>query len=78
MTGQIVNVDGGFSLTGSNFTHWYGSEMMNRRFDPTSKDYVQYYIKKFKTKFKKTVKDPEPGTLEWLKTKHCSTWATNL
>ena len=78
MTGHIMNVDGGFSLTSSNFTHWFGSELMNRRFDPTSKNYVQFYLKKFKSKFTKTASDPEPGTLEWLKAKHQSTWATNL
>ena len=35
LTGQVVNVDGGFALTGSCFAHWESTEEMNSRFVPS-------------------------------------------
>lgn len=50
ITGHILKVDGGKSLTSSGYMPWYGQEVMNRRFEPDFMSTVNYWIQKGKEK----------------------------
>mmetsp|Transcript_5510 Transcript_5510/g.4194 ORF Transcript_5510/g.4194 Transcript_5510/m.4194 type:complete len:136 (+) Transcript_5510:458-865(+) len=44
ITGHIMKVDGGKSLTTSEFVPWYGMEIMNRRFQPDFFSKINYWL----------------------------------
>lgn len=52
MTGHVLKVDGGKSLTSSGYIPWYGMEMMNRRFEPDYLSNINYWLSKGKEKIK--------------------------
>ena len=63
MNGHILKVDGGRSLTNSGFVPWEGYKMMNRRFEPTSKNMMGIISKKLHSMFSKgTI----VGSPEWI------------
>ena len=77
ITGHIMMVDGGRSLTSSGYVKWEGMEMMNRRFEPDSKNLINYYFDKM-ADFVSVPIMPKKGTEEWLKKKQSSNWATRM
>lgn len=77
ITGHVMMVDGGRNLTSSGYIKWEGAEMMNRRFEPDSKDLLTYYTKKI-TNFFSTPAAPKKGTQEWFQEKQTSNWATHM
>lgn len=64
ITGHIMKVDGGKSLTSSGYIPWYGMEMMNRRFEPDYLSNINFWLSKGKDKIKKS--KFEPGSEEWI------------
>ena len=64
MTGHIMKVDGGKSLTSSGYIPWYGIEIMNRRFEPDFFSKLNYWLSKPKNKIKSS--KHKPGTEEWI------------
>jgi hypothetical protein len=58
ITGQIIKVDGGRSLTSSGYTPWRGSRLMNSRFEP---DGIQSSL--FGDLYKKYIKREEQPTV---------------
>lgn len=75
MTGHILKVDGGKSLTSSGYIPWYGMEMMNRRFEPDYMSNISYWMSKGKEKIKKS--KFEKGSEEWIAEVQNSNWATH-
>ena len=57
-------VDGGKTLTSSGYIPWYGSELMNRRFEPDFMSHLNYWLKSGKNKVGKS--KHTPGTDEWI------------
>jgi hypothetical protein len=45
ITGHVMKVDGGKSLTSSGYMPWYGIESMNRRFEPDYMSNLNYWLK---------------------------------
>jgi len=52
ITGHIMKVDGGKSLTSSGYVPWYGVETMNRRFEPDYLSNINYWLTKGREKVK--------------------------
>jgi len=78
ITGQILKVDGGKSLTSAGFAHWYGADLMNRRFEANSTSPIAYFTKKIKDKFLNPLDGLKPGSHEWINEVQKSNWATHL
>ena len=59
ITGQIIKVDGGRSLTSSGYVHYKGMQNMNSRFEPDGTDIWNWIEDKFTSKIKmeKEIKD---------------------
>ena len=70
-------VDGGRALTSSGYVKWEGHELMDRRFEPRSKNLFSYYAKKM-TELFFTPSTVSKGTHEWLQEKQTSNWATHM
>ena len=66
-----MKVDGGKSLTTSEFIPWYGMSIMNRRFQPDLFSKINYWMTR-KANSRKT-----PGSAEWIKETQTSNWATH-
>lgn len=80
ITGHVLKVDGGKSLTHmGSATHWYGTEVMNRRFEAhtngVSKVKNAWHLVKEKL-FSRT-KYMKEGSDEWIAAKQTSNWATH-
>ena len=77
ITGYVLKVDGGKNLTSSNYIHWNGHEIMNRRFEPNSINYLGLIGK---TVSEKIFKSPKPitGSPDWCTEMQKSNWATHL
>lgn len=75
MTGHVLKVDGGKTLTSSGYIPWYGVEMMNRRFEPDYISKINYWLKAGKDKIK--FSKHEPGSDEWITEFQTSNWATH-
>ena len=75
VTGHILKVDGGKTLTSSGYMPWYGVEMMNRRFEPDFMSNVNYWMQKGKEKVTKS--RHVPGSDEWVSEIQTSSWATH-
>ena len=73
-----MTVDGGRSLTSSGFVKWEGHELMDRRFEATSKNFFSYYAKKITDMFSNPLTARAPGSREWLQEKQTSNWATHM
>ncbi len=71
-------VDGGRSLTSSGYVKWEGLDMMNRRFEASSKSLMSYYAKKMTEMLLDPLKSHPKGTHEWLQEKQTSNWATHM
>jgi len=79
ITGHIMKVDGGRTLTSSGWMPWYGKEIMNRRFEPDFFSKVNYW---FSMKKKKQGSYPKAGTdpskvSDWVASTQTSNWATH-
>ena len=70
-------VDGGRSLTSSGYVKWEGHELMDRRFEARSKNFMSYYAKKM-TDFFFAPGAASKGSHEWLQEKQTSNWATHM
>jgi len=77
ITGQIIKVDGGRALTLSGYVHWEGHQMMDRRFEPTSKNLLTYIGKKIGETIFNPTRYPQ-GSVEWCQEKQTSNWSTHL
>lgn len=75
ITGHILKVDGGKSLTSSGYMPWYGMETMNRRFEPDFLSNVNYYVQKAKERMKHI--KFEPGSDQWISEMQTSNWSTH-
>lgn len=75
ITGHILKVDGGKSLTSSGYMPWYGVEMMNRRFEPDFLTHINYWMKKGRDRIKQS--KWAPGSDEWIAEVQNSSWATH-
>jgi hypothetical protein len=64
ITGHILHVDGGKSLTSSGYVPWYGMDKMNRRFEP---DYMSNINNMMSIGQKKIAKSKfQQGSDEWI------------
>lgn len=61
-----MKVDGGRSLTSSGFIKWEGMELMNRRFEPSTKNWWQFLSKKVTDWIADPNKRHQVGTHEWI------------
>jgi len=77
VTGHILKVDGGKSLTSGGFIPWFGIENMNRRFEPDFFSKVNFYLSNAKDKAKKASSRYTPGSPEWIAEIQTSNWATH-
>lgn len=75
ITGHIMKVDGGKSLTSSGYVPWYGVETMNRRFEPDYLSNVNHWLTKGREKVKQS-RHP-PGSEEWINEMQNSNWGTH-
>ena len=75
ITGHIMKVDGGKSLTSSGYVPWYGVEVMNRRFEPDYMSNINNWLSKGKEKI--TTSRFPPGSDEWITEVQKSSWATH-
>jgi NAD(P)-dependent dehydrogenase (short-subunit alcohol dehydrogenase family) len=75
ITGHILKVDGGKSLTSSGYLPWYGMETMNRRFEPDFMSNINYYLGKAKERINHI--KFRPGSDEWITEIQNSNWATH-
>ena len=66
ITGHVMKVDGGRSLTTSGYIPWYGTETMNRRFEPDFFSKVNHYLSKSKDRSKSASEKHKPGSEEWI------------
>jgi len=64
ITGHVLKVDGGKTLTQAGFIPWYGMDVMSRRFEPDFMTKVNYWMSQAKKKVIKTRADR--GTDEWI------------
>ena len=79
ITGHIMKVDGGKTLTSSGYLPWYGMETMNRRFEPDYLSNINYWWQKGKEKIKKIKYNPtDRESMEaWIGEVQTSNWATH-
>ena len=78
ITGHIMKVDGGKTLTMSGYSHWYGAEMMNRRFEPQPLlSEMNYKMKGDKSKAKKPPTDFTAHGDDWITELQTSNWASH-
>jgi 3-oxoacyl-[acyl-carrier protein] reductase len=79
ITGQILKVDGGRSLTSSGFIPWKGSKNMNSRFEPDGYDFKTNLKNSFNKVFNSENTGKFPTTPEEIeKLIDESNWATRL
>ena len=80
VTGHVVKVDGGKALTNSSTIDWYGSDVMNRRYESEAGGVTKfnYFWKNTKESlFKSKSKPSESNDLApWINEKQVSKWAT--
>jgi hypothetical protein len=76
ITGHIMKVDGGKSLTSSGYQPWYGMEIMNRRFEPDFMSHLNYWLSK-KTIARGDNSSHPKGSDEWISEIQSSNWATH-
>jgi hypothetical protein len=79
ITGHVMKVDGGKSLTSLSTVDWYGTDVMNRRFESSQGGISQ--VKNIWKKVKQTIWNPgkgaHPGSAEWVSAYQTSNWATH-
>ena len=66
ITGHVMKVDGGKTLTMSGFIPWYGAEVMNRRFEPDFLSNLNYFLKMDKNKANKAESKFDKGSDDWI------------
>jgi len=81
ITGHVLKVDGGKSLTSSSTIDWYGSDVMNRRYEAAKGGIsrINYYWKSIREAMfpsRPGARDPE-GSSAWISAKQVSNWATH-
>lgn len=79
ITGHVLKVDGGKSLTGIHSVKWYGSEIMNRRFEASdnSVSKIKNAWHKMKEGLWSVTRTIKKGSAEWIAAKQTSNWATH-
>lgn len=65
ITGHVMKVDGGRSLTSAGYTPWYGNDAMDRRYEPTN-GVVSKAKGFYSNYFEKKVKG-EVGSDRWVR-----------
>jgi enoyl-[acyl-carrier-protein] reductase (NADH) len=79
ITGQILKVDGGKSLTSSGYTPWKGLKNMNARFEPSDVNSNYKVLSIWSNLSKKNVNKNYPNTEEEIeKLLNETNWATRL
>ena len=76
MTGHVMKVDGGKSLTQDGYRDWYGSERMDRRFEPSSSGLRSAWISVKQAIFHRPPRGDQ-GSNNWVQWKQRSNWATH-
>lgn len=72
VTGHVMHVDGGKTLTSKGQQDWYGSGIMNRKFE---QDTLSYYAHKFSTNKAEPRKPTNNDELyDWVKDRQTSVW----
>ena len=73
MTGHIMKVDGGKSLTTRGQQDWYGWQYMNRKFEQESTSYYSYLM------YKQDIPEPPQNDLDaledWISQVQESRWS---
>jgi len=78
ITGQVISVDGGASLTNSTFCHWDGLRTMNAKLVPTGVKTMPLLMKLVNEGFVRKWK-PVERDHNWVRKQHTSSnWATHL
>lgn len=82
ITGHVLKVDGGKSLTSKSTIDWYGSDVMSRRYEASEggMSRINYFWKNMKESMfpsRPGAKEPE-GSAAWIAAKQTSNWATHL
>ena len=79
ITGHVMKVDGGKSLTSLSTVDWYGGDVMNRRFEVSQGGVskLKYYWKKVKHAFVDPAKGAPVGSTDWIAAHQTSNWATH-
>jgi len=75
VTGHIMKVDGGKTLTSSGYIPWYGADIMSKRFEPDFFSKVNYWMSKAKDKTKRS--KFEFGSEKWVAEIQTANWATH-
>ena len=81
VTGHILKVDGGKSLTSSSTIDWYGSDVMSRRYEAAAGGVSKfnYFWKNMKESLfpSRPGGSEPPGSAPWVAAKQVSNWATH-
>jgi hypothetical protein len=79
ITGHVMKVDGGKSLTSLSTVDWYGTDVMNRRFESSQGGLskVKYLWKNVKQTIWNPGKGAPEGSSEWVAAYQTSNWATH-
>jgi hypothetical protein len=78
ITGQVISVDGGASLTNSTFCHWDGLRTMNAKLVPTGVKTMPLLMRLVNEGFVRKWR-PVERDHNWVKKQHTSSnWATHL
>lgn len=74
-----MKVDGGKSLTSLSTIDWYGSDVMNRRYEANEGGVskIKYYWKNFKHMIWHPAKAAPKGSKDWVAAMQTSNWATH-
>ena len=79
ITGHILKIDGGKSLTSLSTVDWYGTDVMNRRFEAPKGGVSK--INHYWNTIKKSLFDPADGapvgSTDWISSYQTSNWATH-
>jgi len=79
ITGHVLKVDGGKSLTSSSTINWYGTDVMNRRFEVPEGGIstLNHYWKKVKRSIFDPANGAPEGSTDWIAAHQTSNWATH-
>jgi hypothetical protein len=79
ITGHVMKVDGGKSLTSLSTIDWYGTDVMNRRYEAKDNalSKMSYFFKEMKEKWFDPAKVYPKDSSEYIQAKQKSAWATH-
>jgi len=79
ITGHVMKVDGGKSLTSLSTIDWYGMDVMNRRYEANEGGVskIKYYWKNIKHALWNPARATQKGSVDWVAATQTSNWATH-